>query len=181
MNRVLFSLLFAAAILTAVAVGYTAAPKSPFDLPAPPDRLPWMTDAMKAPCSKTEFEYRLAAGSVNPEPFVLCAEFKAIQFLGKPVERGLIVRCDVQPRAGITFVPTSPKYSTYVGNGLHWTCEMARRRFCPNDKTAFVNEKSLYALLYFNGKLIAVRTAEFIKILPPNANEDATIKELLTH
>jgi hypothetical protein len=140
-----------------------------------------MTDAMKAPCGKTEFEYRLAAGSVNPEPFLLCAEFDAIRFIGTPMEHGLIVRCDVRPRPGITFSPTDRNYAKYAGSGLYWTLDWARRRFCPGDKTAFVNDLHLYALLYFNGKLIGVRTAEFIKILPPNANEDATIKELLTH
>ena len=145
------------------------------------ERLPWVTDAMKAPCSKTEFEYHLAAGSVNPEPFQLDAFFDAMRFVGTPTEKGLVVRCDVRPRPGITFDSKAKGYDTYVGHGLGYICEMARRRFCPNDKTAFVNDKNLYALMYFNGKLVGVRTAEFIKTVPPNANEDAVVKELLTH
>jgi len=144
-------------------------------------KLPWVSDAMKEPCGKTEFEYRLSEGRVNPEPFVLCAEFEAIQFTGSPIERGLVVRCDVRPRPGITFNPTEKKYSQYVGSGMYWACESARRRFCPKDKTAFINDKNLYILMYFNGRLIGVRTAEFVRVLLPNASEDATIKELLTH
>jgi len=144
-------------------------------------KLPWLSDAMKAPCGKTTLEYNLAAGSVNPEPFQICAEFDAMRFVGTPVDRGLVVRCDVRPRPGITFSPADKKYTQYAGSGLYWTCDWARRRFCPGDKTVFANDLHLYALLYFNGKLVGVRTAEFVLILPPNYSEDTAVKELLKH
>ena len=155
-------------VLAAAAVGYAAAPKSPYELPCPAERLAWLTDEAKQPCGKTAFEWRLAANSIRADaPVKIMAQFDVVTMTASATERGLLVNISVKLRPGIAIV-TASDWERQVHGACRYGADLARTHFGVGGM--FEDTRNMYVVVSMDDRVIGVQTLNFQKSLARDAS-----------
>ena len=167
-------------VLAAAAIGYAAAPKSPYELPCPADKLAWLSSEAKQPCGKTAFEWRLAANAIRADsPVKIMAQFDVATMTAAVTERGLLVNITVKLRPGISIV-TSRDWEYQVHGACRYGADLARERFGLGGM--FEDTRNMYVVVSMDDRVIGVQTLNFQKSLARNASpaeQRAAVTELM--
>jgi hypothetical protein len=167
-------------VLAAAAIGYAAAPKSPYELPCPADKLAWLSSEAKQPCGKTAFEWRLAANAIRADsPVKIMAQFDVATMTAAVTERGLLVNITVKLRPGISIVTISD-WERQVHGACRYGADLARERFGLGGM--FEDTRNMYVVVSMDDRVIGVQTLNFQKSLARNASpaeQRAAVTELM--
>ena len=163
--------LVAVALFSAVAWAASresAAPKSPYELPCPAERLAWLSDEAKQPCGKTAFEWRLAANGVRPDsPVKIMAQFDVVNMTATATEKGILVNIAVKYRPGIT-ITTARDGEYQVRGACRYGADLARTRY--GFSGMFVDTRNMYVVVSMDDRVIGVQTLNFQKSLARDAS-----------
>lgn len=161
-----------AVLFLAIAAVVLAAPAGQLAI----DRLPWLSDAMKAPCAKTEFEYRLAVGRLSAEPVdIPLTKYNAVSIIPEPLASGLLVHVVIRLKPGQVPVVWG-KLTGSTEQVLRYTGGCMIRRF--GDEPTFPNSRNFMLALYTEGA--AGQPPQLVVTLAvPNAAEYVPLKATL--